>query len=204
MHWVYDLGKAIAQSVVRSACHPCSLASRGKQIIPALLTVISTIVFVPVLSFFTTSPSCLCTSARLLFLYITLGLFCLSSVLLRDLRVPLSFRFAMTTAPPPNAQGLRAEKLVSLPSLACSLSSLPNATSMDGISLHHSMYAQRAAESEAKVTLSRFLPWYGVLMQRRVFLPLRNGMYFSSSKRSCQRPLHHNRTPHPHHPSLVT
>ncbi|KIM54928.1 hypothetical protein SCLCIDRAFT_1221538, partial [Scleroderma citrinum Foug A] len=59
----------------------------------------------------------------------------------------------MTTAPPPNAQGLRAEKLVSLPSLACSLSSLPNATSMDGISLHHSMYAQRAAESEAKVTL---------------------------------------------------
>lgn len=151
MHWVYDLGKAIAQSVVRSACHPCSLASRGKQIIPALLTVISTIVFVPVLSFLTTSPSCLCTSARLLFLYITLGLFSLSSVLLRDLRVPLSFRFAMTTAPPPNAQGLRAEKLVSLPSLACSLSSLPNATSMDGISLHHSMYAQRAAESEAKL-----------------------------------------------------
>ena len=145
-------------------CHPCKLASRGKQIIPALLTVISTIAFVPVLSFLTTSPSCLCTSARFLFLYITPGLFSLSSFLLRDLRVPLSFRSAMTTVPPPNAQGLRAEKLTSLPSLACSLSSLPQATSMDCVSLHPNMYAQRAAESEAKVTLSRLLPWYGLLM----------------------------------------
>ncbi|EIW75772.1 hypothetical protein CONPUDRAFT_169053 [Coniophora puteana RWD-64-598 SS2] len=45
----------------------------------------------------------------------------------------------------------RTEKLTALPSLSCSLSSLPQATSLDGISLHHSMFAQRAAESEAKL-----------------------------------------------------
>lgn len=63
----------------------------------------------------------------------------------------------MTTVPP-NAQGLRAQKLVALPSLACSLSNLPQATSMDCVSLHPNMYAQRAAESEAKVALPRGCP----------------------------------------------
>ncbi|KAL4063764.1 hypothetical protein J3A83DRAFT_4378413 [Scleroderma citrinum] len=57
----------------------------------------------------------------------------------------------MTTAPPPNTQGIRADKLVSLPSLSSSLYSLPQATSLANVSLHPSMYAQRAAESEAKL-----------------------------------------------------
>ncbi|KAI0343855.1 hypothetical protein BDW22DRAFT_1428380 [Trametopsis cervina] len=42
--------------------------------------------------------------------------------------------------------------LVALPSLSCSLSSLPQATSLDGVSMHPtSMSAQRHAESEAKL-----------------------------------------------------
>ena len=50
-----------------------------------------------------------------------------------------------STAPP---------QLVALPSLSCQLSSLPQAKSLDHLSLHHnSMSAQRAAESEAKVRL---------------------------------------------------
>ncbi|KAG1734205.1 uncharacterized protein EDB91DRAFT_1225726 [Suillus paluster] len=57
----------------------------------------------------------------------------------------------MTTLQPSNSQGLRAEKLVALPSLSCGLSSLPQAKSMDSVSLHPNMYAQRAAESEAKL-----------------------------------------------------
>ena len=48
---------------------------------------------------------------------------------------------------------LRHDKLVALPSLSCALSSLPQATSLDSVSLHPSMYAQHAAESEAKVRL---------------------------------------------------
>ncbi|KZT70549.1 hypothetical protein DAEQUDRAFT_725059 [Daedalea quercina L-15889] len=48
-----------------------------------------------------------------------------------------------TSAPP---------QLVALPSLSCQLSSLPQARSLDHVSLHHnSMSAQRAAESEAKL-----------------------------------------------------
>ncbi|KAJ8454867.1 hypothetical protein ONZ45_g17728 [Pleurotus djamor] len=42
-------------------------------------------------------------------------------------------------------------KIVALPSLACSLSSLPQAKSINNLSLHPSMYSQRAAESEAKL-----------------------------------------------------
>ncbi|KAG1741670.1 hypothetical protein EDB19DRAFT_2038722 [Suillus lakei] len=57
----------------------------------------------------------------------------------------------MTTLQPSNSQGLRAEKLVALPSLSCGLSSLPQAKSMDSVSLHPNMYAQRAAQSEAKL-----------------------------------------------------
>ncbi|KAF8839780.1 hypothetical protein BDN67DRAFT_969528 [Paxillus ammoniavirescens] len=57
----------------------------------------------------------------------------------------------MSAVPPSKLQGLRAEKLVALPSFSCSLSSLPQATSLDGVSLHPSMYAQHAAESEAKL-----------------------------------------------------
>ncbi|KAI0777617.1 hypothetical protein BD413DRAFT_706890 [Trametes elegans] len=49
-----------------------------------------------------------------------------------------------TKSIPPN-------QLVALPSLACSLSSLPQAKSIDGLSLHHSMLAQRSAESQAKL-----------------------------------------------------
>lgn len=56
-----------------------------------------------------------------------------------------SSRSSASSAIPP-------ESLIALPSLACSLSSLPQATSLDGIALHpSSMSAQRAAESEAKL-----------------------------------------------------
>ncbi|KIK01175.1 hypothetical protein K443DRAFT_678637 [Laccaria amethystina LaAM-08-1] len=41
--------------------------------------------------------------------------------------------------------------LISLPSLSSSLHALPHATSLQGVSLHPNMYAQRAAESEAKL-----------------------------------------------------
>ncbi|KAG6333097.1 hypothetical protein ID866_5988 [Astraeus odoratus] len=57
----------------------------------------------------------------------------------------------MSAVPPPHTQGHRTNKLVALPSLACSLSSLPQATSLDSVSLHPNMYSQRAAESEAKL-----------------------------------------------------
>ncbi|KAH9950704.1 hypothetical protein B0H21DRAFT_721155 [Amylocystis lapponica] len=43
------------------------------------------------------------------------------------------------------------QQLISLPSLSCSLSALPQAKSVDNVSLHPTMSAQRAAESEAKV-----------------------------------------------------
>lgn len=49
---------------------------------------------------------------------------------------------------------LRHDKLVALPSLSCALSSLPQATSLDSVSLHPSMYAQHAADSEAKARRS--------------------------------------------------
>ncbi|EIW55789.1 uncharacterized protein TRAVEDRAFT_73576 [Trametes versicolor FP-101664 SS1] len=42
-------------------------------------------------------------------------------------------------------------QLIALPSLSCSLSSLPQAKSIDGLSLHHSMLATRNAESQAKL-----------------------------------------------------
>ncbi|KAF9465434.1 hypothetical protein BDZ94DRAFT_1307048 [Collybia nuda] len=41
--------------------------------------------------------------------------------------------------------------LIALPSLSSSLHSLPHATSMQNVALHPNMYAQRAAESEAKL-----------------------------------------------------
>ncbi|TFK23303.1 hypothetical protein FA15DRAFT_705563 [Coprinopsis marcescibilis] len=44
-----------------------------------------------------------------------------------------------------------AQHLVSLPSLSSSLHALPQATSLDGVNLHPSMYANRAKESEAKL-----------------------------------------------------
>ncbi|KAF9004539.1 hypothetical protein BDQ17DRAFT_396354 [Cyathus striatus] len=40
---------------------------------------------------------------------------------------------------------------VAFPSVSSSLHSLPHATSMQNVSLHPNMYAQRAAESEAKL-----------------------------------------------------
>ncbi|CAL1711040.1 unnamed protein product [Somion occarium] len=51
-----------------------------------------------------------------------------------------------------SSRSLAHEQLIALPSLACSLSSLPQAKSVDSVSLHpSSMSAQRAAESEAKL-----------------------------------------------------
>ncbi|KAH9919465.1 uncharacterized protein BXZ73DRAFT_80337 [Epithele typhae] len=43
------------------------------------------------------------------------------------------------------------QQLVALPSLASSLCSLPQAKSIDSLSLHPSMLAQRNAESQAKL-----------------------------------------------------
>lgn len=42
--------------------------------------------------------------------------------------------------------------LVAFPSVSSALNSLPQATSIHNVSLHPNMYAQRAAESEAKVS----------------------------------------------------
>ncbi|KAL4243345.1 hypothetical protein ABKN59_011028 [Abortiporus biennis] len=51
-----------------------------------------------------------------------------------------------------STNSIAPQQLISLPSLACSLSSLPQAKSVDSVSLHpSSMSAQRAAESEAKL-----------------------------------------------------
>lgn len=50
------------------------------------------------------------------------------------------------------SSAIAPDQLIALPSLSCSLSSLPQAKSLDGVSLHpSSMSAQRAAESEAKL-----------------------------------------------------
>lgn len=53
-----------------------------------------------------------------------------------------------------STKSIPPEQLIALPSLACSLSSLPQAKSIDGLSLHPTMLAQRNAESQAKVTFS--------------------------------------------------
>jgi hypothetical protein len=67
-----------------------------------------------------------------------------------------------------NAQ-LRKEQLMALPSLSCSLSSLPQARSIGQVSLHpSSMSAQHAAESEAKV---RVAPSSAVQCVRAYTLP---------------------------------
>ncbi|KAI0701679.1 hypothetical protein C8Q76DRAFT_802640 [Earliella scabrosa] len=50
-----------------------------------------------------------------------------------------------------SSKSIPPEQLIALPSLACSLSSLPQAKSIDGLSLHPSMLAQRNAESQAKL-----------------------------------------------------
>jgi len=41
--------------------------------------------------------------------------------------------------------------LIAFPSVSSSLNSLPQATSIHSVALHPNMYAQRAAESEAKL-----------------------------------------------------
>jgi len=61
-------------------------------------------------------------------------------------------------------KGVSADRLTALPSLSGGLSSLPQAKSMDSVSLHPSMYANRAAAGEAKLqkaltkTASSFSP----------------------------------------------
>ncbi|KAG7095074.1 hypothetical protein E1B28_005863 [Marasmius oreades] len=44
--------------------------------------------------------------------------------------------------------------IVAFPTLSSSLNALPNATNLQGLPLHPNMYAQRAAESEAKLQRS--------------------------------------------------
>jgi len=53
--------------------------------------------------------------------------------------------------------------IVALPSVSSSLHTLPNATSIHNVHIHQHMYAQRAAESEAKACPSYFLLWYNIL-----------------------------------------
>ncbi|KAI0746683.1 hypothetical protein C8Q80DRAFT_1176706 [Daedaleopsis nitida] len=50
-----------------------------------------------------------------------------------------------------STKSIPPEQLIALPSFSCSLSSLPQAKSIDGLSLHPSMLAQRNAESQAKL-----------------------------------------------------
>lgn len=47
--------------------------------------------------------------------------------------------------------------LVAFPSLSSSLNALPLATSMQNVSLHPNMYANRAAQSEAKVRAAQYI-----------------------------------------------
>ena len=82
-----------------------------------------------------------------------------------------------------NAQ-LRKEQLMALPSLSCSLSSLPQARSIGQVSLHpSSMSAQHAAESEAKV---RVAPSSAVQPVRAYTLPRSSAKYFQN-----RAPIHH-------------
>ncbi|KAI1798286.1 hypothetical protein LXA43DRAFT_979659 [Ganoderma leucocontextum] len=50
-----------------------------------------------------------------------------------------------------STKSIPPSQLIALPSLSCSLSSLPQAKSIDGLSLHPTMLAQRNAESQAKL-----------------------------------------------------
>lgn len=61
----------------------------------------------------------------------------------------------------------KATSIVALPSLSSALHALPNATSIHSIHIHQHMYAQRAAESEAKVCLPYPIPFPHSLL----FLP---------------------------------
>lgn len=53
--------------------------------------------------------------------------------------------------------------IVALPSVSSSLYTLPNATSIHNVHIHQHMYAQRAAESEAKASLTLLSLWYKLL-----------------------------------------
>jgi len=59
------------------------------------------------------------------------------------------------TKPPSN--------MIAFPSLSSGLHSLPQVTSLQNVSLHPNMYAQRAAESEAKVSTVVFMIWLSVI-----------------------------------------
>ena len=78
--------------------------------------------------------------------------------------------FVSTTSPmdaAQNAKILRKEQLMSLPSLSCSLSTLPQARSLEQVQLHpSSMSAQLAAESEAKVRFALSLHTHRCLPHR--------------------------------------
>ncbi|PIL27441.1 hypothetical protein GSI_10590 [Ganoderma sinense ZZ0214-1] len=50
-----------------------------------------------------------------------------------------------------STKSIPPSQLIALPSLACSLSSLPQAKSIDTLPLHPTMLAQRNAESQAKL-----------------------------------------------------
>jgi hypothetical protein len=60
-----------------------------------------------------------------------------------------------------------ASRIIALPSLSCSLSSLPHAMSMDGVSVHPTMYAHCAAESEAKVC--QLDAWHAIVISPILF-----------------------------------
>ena len=53
--------------------------------------------------------------------------------------------------------------MIAFPSLSSGLHSLPQVTSLQNVSLHPNMYAQRAAESEAKVSTAAFVIWLSVI-----------------------------------------
>ncbi|KZP07964.1 hypothetical protein FIBSPDRAFT_849132 [Athelia psychrophila] len=55
------------------------------------------------------------------------------------------------SARPSQSKGVSADRLMALPSLSGNLSALPQAKSMNNVSLHSQMYAPRAAASEAKL-----------------------------------------------------
>ncbi|EAU86876.1 hypothetical protein CC1G_11595 [Coprinopsis cinerea okayama7 len=76
--------------------------------------------------------------------------------------------------------------IVSLPSLSSSLHSLPQATSLSSLPIHPSMYAQRAAESEAK--LQRALSKQASMPQQAQQPPMIPGYNVSGQQQQAYDP----------------
>lgn len=114
-------------------------------------------VYPPQLNIYTLTGHISLVSIHVVILFVRLcciSIFCLSSTRPHALHITSRMSQNTSTSSRSSASSKKSapEQLIALPSLSCSLSSLPQAKSVDSVSLHpSSMSAQRAAESEAKV-----------------------------------------------------